>query len=268
MTFYDIRTTLDNVMKMNDFKIILLVKIFKMTGILIELFLSWLLLKIVEKTSLSALGLQPTRRRIKDLAIGILLTAPFLIAFSTGVAILISNPYHLNPHYTFKDFLTATGYVFRAAVYEDLIFRGALLYILIRRLGPRKGMLISAIAFGIYHWFSWGVLGQPVQMLIVFAMTGVAGYIFAMAYERTGSLYLPFALHFGMDFAAMVILSQDKGIGLQLLSKTFMTDPISPGPVVSLLVILIHFTWFPILGFLYFRYMHRSSASVRPLLRS
>jgi membrane protease YdiL (CAAX protease family) len=225
-----------------------------MIGIFIEVFLSWILLKLIERKNLSVLGLRPTRRRLRELMIGLLLSIPFPIAFLAGVSFLVRNPYHVNPHYSLKDLLSATGYVFRSVLYEDLIFRGALLYILIKRLGPQKAVLISAFLFGIYHWFSWGALGQPVQMAIIFLMTGLAGYVFALAFEKTRSLYLPFALHFGVDFANMVIFSQDKGMGPQLLVKTFGTDPASPGSVISILVISVHFTWFPVLTLAYLRY--------------
>jgi membrane protease YdiL (CAAX protease family) len=228
-----------------------------MIGIFIEVFLSWILLKFIERKNLSVLGLLPTRQRLRELMIGLLLSIPFPIAFLAGVSLLVRNPYHLNPHYSLKDFLIAASYVFKAVLYEDLIFRGALLYILIKRLGPQKAVLISAFLFGIYHWFSWGGLGQPVQMAIIFLMTGLAGYVFALAFEKTRSIYMPFALHFGIDFANMVIFSQDKGIGPQLLVKAVATDPVSPGSVISILVKLVHFTWFPLLTLAYLRYRKR-----------
>lgn len=224
-----------------------------MIGIFVELLLSWILLKFIERKNLSVLGLLPTPQRMKQLLIGLLLSVPFMVAFSIGVALLVHNPYHLNPHYSFKDFVNAIGYLFRSVAYENLIFGGALLYILITRAGPRMAVLISAILFGIYHWFSWNAFGHPVQMLIVFLMTGAGGYVFALAFERTRSMYLPFALHFGIDFASMILFSQDKSIGSQLLIKTFATDPVSPGTVVSILVLLIHYTWFPLLVYVYLR---------------
>jgi uncharacterized protein len=227
-----------------------------MIGIFVELLLSWILLKFIERKNLAVLGLRPTRQRIKQLLIGLLLSVPFMIALSLVVAFLVHNPYHLNPHYSFRDFANAIGYLFRSVAYENLIFGGALLYILIIRLGSRTAVLLSAIAFGIYHWFSWGVLGQPAQMAISFLMTGAGGYVFALAFERTRSMYLPFALHFGIDFASMILFSQDKAIGPQLLTKTFATDPVSPGSIISILVLLIHFTWFPLLVYVYLRKVH------------
>ena len=79
-----------------------------MIGIFVELLLSWVLLKFVERKNLLVLGLLPTRRRIKELMIGLLLSIPFSIVFSEVVALLVHNPYRLNPHYSFKDFANAT----------------------------------------------------------------------------------------------------------------------------------------------------------------
>jgi uncharacterized protein len=110
--------------------------------------------------------------------------------------------------------------------------------------------LLSAAAFGIYHWFSYNILGNPVQMTIIFLTTGVAGYIFAMAFQRTHSMYLPFGLHFGMDFAMMALFSSPNPKGVQLLLKSFPKDPVSPGSWISALVILLYFLGFPVLTYL------------------
>jgi membrane protease YdiL (CAAX protease family) len=238
-----------------------------MLGNLLILLLSWALLRLIEKKNLpAALGLSPTRQRIKDLAIGLLLTIPFSIAFWLTVSWLVQNPYHLQPGYRPQHLLTAAAWLANSVLYEDLLFRGALLYILIQRIGPRPAILTSAIAFGIYHWFSYGMLGQPVSMLITFLTTGLAGYLMAVAFNTTGSIYLSFGLHFGIDFASMVIFSQSKAIGLQLLIKTYATDPVSPGAVISLLIYTIHFAWFPLLSgwYLLLRQSRQPSPKNRP----
>lgn len=221
-----------------------------MLGILVELIISWLLLKFIQKQNLWALGLKPNRQRLLEFLAGILWPVLYVSAFQYIVSLLVHNPYQLNPNYNLKAFWNADAYLFRSVAYEDLIFRGALLYILIKKLGPQKAMLISAVAFGIYHWFSFGVIDNPVQMAIVFLMTGAGGYVFALAFEKTRSMYLPFALHFGIDFANMVLFSQDKGMGKQVLIKTFEKDPTSPGSLISIIVITVSFIGFPLLTWL------------------
>ena len=40
-------------------------------------------------------------------------------------------------------------------LYEELLFRGYLLYQAMRLLGARRAVLLDAAAFGVYHWFSY-----------------------------------------------------------------------------------------------------------------
>jgi len=224
-----------------------------MLGNLIILLLSWILLRFIEKKDISVLGLMPTGRRLGELGIGLLLTIPFATLFYLGAAWLGHNPYRLHLVYTAKDLLWAIGWLSNSVLFEDLIFRGALLYILIHRIGPSKAMLVSGIAFGIYHWFSYGVWGHPASMLVVFLTTGLAGCLMAMAFERTRAMYLCFGLHFGIDFASMMLFGQSKAIGMQLLVKAYPNDPVNPGFIITLLVYVVYFTWFPLLTFLYLR---------------
>jgi membrane protease YdiL (CAAX protease family) len=224
-----------------------------MIGILVELLLSYLLLKYFAKKGLNALGVSPDKERLRQLLVGLLLPILYTAGLQWTQAALVGNPFRINPHYSFGDFIRATGYVGRSVLYEELIFNGAILYILIQRIGSKKAIWLSAICFGLYHWFSWNLWGNPLQMAIVFLMTGTAGWLFALAFSKTRSLYLPFALHFGIDFAAMVLFSQDKAIGPQLLIKTFATDPRTPGAVVSLLYLIVYYTGFPVLCLIYLR---------------
>ena len=176
-----------------------------MTGVITQIVISWILLWIIEKQSLAVLGLAPTRQRAKEFTIGFLIPLVFLLLFYFFTAWLVSNPYWVNPDYTFPKFFFASWYVLKSVLFEELIFRGALLYILVRRLGAARAIYISAMAFGIYHWFSYGILGQPANMIVIFLVTGLMGYVLALGFYRTGSLYLPIALHLGFNFTSMVI---------------------------------------------------------------
>ncbi|HEY4150858.1 MAG TPA: CPBP family intramembrane glutamic endopeptidase, partial [Chitinophagaceae bacterium] len=182
----------------------------------------------------------PTRQRIKDFGAGLLLAVTLMSAWLLIASFLAKNPYRLNDHYTVNRFLSAMAYMLRSVAYEELLFRGALLYILIRRIGASRAVLASAIGFGIYHWFSYGVIGQPVQMLIVFLVTAVGGWVFAVAFEKTQSMYLAFALHLGYNVTAMILFSGNKGMGPQLLVQTFEKDPADTGTLIFFLSLFIN----------------------------
>ena len=88
---------------------------------------------------------------------------------------------------------------FRSVLTEELLCRGVLLYILIKKIGQTKGVLISAILFAILHWLNAGVWGNLIQMIVVFSFTFAMGLLLAYAYARSFSLWIPFAIHFGWN---------------------------------------------------------------------
>ncbi len=135
--------------------------------------------------------------------------------------------WQLNPDLSANLFLTGILWNIKSVLFEELIFRGVLLYILIKKLGASKAIILSGIAFGIYHWFSFGVIGNPMQMLMTFIITGTMGLLLAYGYSKTFSLYIPIAIHFGWNLTQIFIFSQGP-IGNGLLVSTepgqFRTD--------------------------------------------
>jgi membrane protease YdiL (CAAX protease family) len=99
---------------------------------------------------------------------------------------------------------------------EELLFRGALLYIGIKKLGLKNACILSSIIFGIYHWFSYGILGDFPQMIYIFFLTGIGGLLFAYSFALTKSIYLPVGLHLGWNLINVVIFSNGP-LGKQML---------------------------------------------------
>jgi membrane protease YdiL (CAAX protease family) len=220
-----------------------------MLGIIVQLVISYFLLKYFVKQDIEALGLKPNQLRIIQLFLGILWALTYYCLYEFLLGTIVHNPYKINPSYTLVDFMNSVVYLLRTVGYEELMFRGAIFYILIEKIGAQKAVVISACTFGIYHWFTWQVFGNPVQMILVFLTTASGGFLFAMAYRRTGSMYLQFGLHFGCDLATMVIFSKNKTIGLQWLVKSFASDPIVPPAIISVPVLIIHFIGFQLLTY-------------------
>lgn len=188
-----------------------------MIGILVALLVSWLLLYLFERKSILALGLLPIGKRGRQFLTGFALTASLCAAVQYAEVQLSEASWVLNEKFSGKLLLEFLFWDFRSVLTEELIFRGALLLILINRLGARRAILISAAAFGIYHWFSFGVLGQVVPMLFVFLGTGLMGYAWAVAFSRTRSMLMPLGLHLGWNFTFNTIFSNGPlGQGLLL----------------------------------------------------
>ena len=188
-----------------------------MLGVAVVISLSWLLLRYVIIEPVSVLGIAPTRQHLKELAAGIAFMGIIGVINFLWQADAKEISYKLNGGYSLLDFLWGTFWIFRSVLFEELLFRGVLLFLLIKYVGIFKACLISSISFGVYHWFSYEVFGERIiLMAYIFLVTGAGGWMFAYAYAKTKSLYLPTGLHFGWNFVTAVIFSSGP-IGNQIL---------------------------------------------------
>ena len=186
-----------------------------MLGIIVELVVSWILLWLIEKKNLSALGWVPNKRRIFQFVLffvvaGLCCASGFLLRMYYG------ERWELNPAITFSQVLEAFWWNVKSVLYEELIYRGAILYILLKRLGAGWGIVLSSIAFGIYHWFSFEVLGNIPAMIQVFLITGAMGLVLAYAFWKTWSMYAAIGIHLGWNFVTLAVFSGGT-IGNQVL---------------------------------------------------
>ena len=140
-----------------------------------------------------------------------------------------------------------------SVLYEELIFRGALLYIAIKKLGVTKACILSAVCFGIYHWFTFNVFGNPFMMIITFLMTAIVGLSWAFAFAKTNSLYLPIGLHFGWNLFYMVVFSNGT-MGQAILVRT---NGNQLQGILSLLVFLFQVFALPLLTFWYLNWLSK-----------
>lgn len=188
-------------------------------GIIVQLAISWLIIWFYEKGNLSILGLGPTRKRLVDFAVFFFITA---LCCSTGFLLRMyfgNEQWRVNPVLNFTLLVEGVWWNIKSVLFEELVFRGVLFYLLIKILGTTKAIIISAIAFGIYHWFSMEALGNIRQMAIIFIITGVMGVVYAYGYAKTFSLYIPCAIHFGWNLTQNFIFS-DGVIGHGIFIKT------------------------------------------------
>lgn len=179
-----------------------------MLGILVALAISWILLHFIEKKSILALGLTPVLTRMAQFAIGFLITLLLCFCVQFLESGLKSAQWVINPDFTVGQFFKMLYWDFKSVLFEELLFRGALLYILIRRTNASVAIAISAIAFGVYHWFTFGILGNIIPMIFVFIGTGLMGYAWALAFHKTRSIALATGLHLGWNFTLNTLFSR------------------------------------------------------------
>ena len=215
-----------------------------MIGILVALIISWILLYLVERKNILSLGFLPISKRLKQLAIGFSITAILCIGVESLEMLLRSSSLHLNENSSADLILNMFWWDFKSVLTEELFFRGALLFILIERIGARKGIIISAVAFGIYHWFSFRIFGNIIPMFFVFIGTGLMGYAWALAFSKTKSIFLPLGLHLGWNFTFNTIFSKGplrNGLliseGGNIISDWFSLIGLWGVPVILLLII-------------------------------
>lgn len=230
-----------------------------MLGILVALAISWLLLFLIEKKNILALGFLPIVKRLKQFLIGFIITGILCALVQYIEAYLKASVWSLNENLAGITVLKSFWWDIKSVLTEELIFRGALLYILIQKIGSQKSILISAIAFGIYHWFSYGVLGNVMAMILVFIGTGLMGYAWAWAFSKTKSIMVPFGLHLGWNFIYNTLFSKGPLGELVLISKggNELTHWTSLLNFISGLVIV------PVLVLIYVRYFVKRETEIK-----
>ncbi|MDZ4793948.1 MAG: CPBP family intramembrane glutamic endopeptidase [Bacteroidota bacterium] len=207
-----------------------------MIGIIVQLAISSLIILLYEKGDLGILGFRPTKKRGRDFLLFFLITAACAASGFLLKIIIAKQSWILNPDINAPLILEGVWFTLKSVLFEELIFRGVLLYILIRKIGATKAILISAAAFGVYHWFSHELWGNPMLMAIEFLITGTMGLVLAYGYAKSFSLYIPIAIHFGWNFLQMVVFSGNT-IGNQFFVEAL------PRPVVT----ISYFSYFVIL---------------------
>ena len=128
-------------------------------------------------------------------------------ALSIGINVLFSCLGIVSENSAFSSGLLpgAAGILLEASVYglympfiEEMLFRGILFSRLYRLSGRVTAAALSSLIFGLYHW-------NPAQGVYAFVM----GLVFALAYEKTGRVEVPWALHGTCNMMVMVLAWTD-----------------------------------------------------------
>ncbi|MCL2620840.1 MAG: CPBP family intramembrane metalloprotease [Defluviitaleaceae bacterium] len=105
---------------------------------------------------------------------------------------------------TRKEKIAATGSAITAGIFEEILTRGFLFYLLqmqFPNLPIVAIVLITSVIFGVAHFY------QGIQGII---MTTVAGLLLGFLFMVTGSLVLPIFLHFFVNFSSVFDLKEEK----------------------------------------------------------
>lgn len=170
-----------------------------MLGLLVIIIVSWVLLHFIEKKNINVLGIVPTKNLAIQFLIGFIIIS-LIVLLNIYIETIFLNIEWKTNEVSFSSIFNALFYHLRSALTEDLVFRGAILYILIQRIGATKAILLSAIAFGIYHVFSYGIAGEGIVLIIyVITITGFTGYVWAYTFHKTKSVLMALGFHVGTN---------------------------------------------------------------------
>ena len=180
------------------------------------LLVCWLAVYLSEKRNIFHQWLFPPRRRVGEFFLGLILSIALCLMTQIFLSQLGETTWHLSKDISVSKLAFSLLYDLNSVVSEELLFRGIILYFLIKYWKTGSAMSISGSAFGIYHWFTFGVWGNLIAMVLVFVVTGLMGYVFAAAYVKTKSIILPVGIHLGWNWINNTVFSKGPN-GIQLL---------------------------------------------------
>ncbi len=172
-----------------------LVSILSLAGVVLATFVA---ARFLEKRKLAATGLAVNKNTMRQLGLGCLLgwlmmTAIFGIEYSLGYVKVEM------PDFSFANALQAfgisTAFFAAAAMFEEMLVRGYAMQVLAQGVGVVWSSIITAVVFSVLH------IANPNIGGLAFVNIVLVGIVFALAYWRTRSLWLPFGIHFSWNFA-------------------------------------------------------------------
>lgn len=195
-----------------------------MLGLLVIIVTSWLLLHFIEKQNIEVLGVIPNKQRVIQFTLGFVFIVLICLLSVYIETVVLNVEWKVNDSISIKSIFNSFVYHVRSALTEDLVFRGAILYILISRLGAKWGILISALCFGVYHVFSYGMTGERIiPILYVILVTGFVGYVWAYTFNKIKSIMMGLGFHIAYNFT-MAMFYESPPVGELLMQEIYKTS--------------------------------------------
>jgi membrane protease YdiL (CAAX protease family) len=154
----------------------------------------WLTARFMDHRPLRAFGIGFVQRWQHDLLFGIAVSAGMLLVLIGGCYAFGYVSMHWTGRQVSPGVLLATcSAILLAALNEELVFRGFPLQLLIEGIGAWPAMIAMSALFGALH------LNNPNASFLGIVNTILAGILMSLAYVRTRSLWMPYAIHAGWN---------------------------------------------------------------------
>ena len=184
----------------------------------------WLLLALLDRRRVGALGFAVDRAVPRDLGLGFLLGGGG-IAAATGVLAVAGSARWVADGGGASEYVAALGqalvFFAVAAAAEEALFRGYAFQALVQGIGARPALLLSAALFALGH------ARNPEVNALALANIFLAGIMLGAAYLRTRSLWFCTALHLGWNWTMSALLDFPVS---GLMRDTPLYNEVSVGP--------------------------------------
>jgi len=164
---------------------------------------SWLLsvANHVDAHRIAAQGLPLFPGWAKQFGAGCAIGSVLVMAAVIPIAILGSLTFRttLNLH-SLPRIAVALGVLLTGALAEELMFRGYPFQRLVDATGPAGAIVVFSVLFGVVHLLNPGASAWGLMNTIAI------GVVLALAYLRTGALWLPWGLHFAWNLTLGLVL--------------------------------------------------------------
>lgn len=193
-----------------------------LTGTAKTVFVLFLYLAIALLVILSSISLNDIGLSIGNLKQGILWALPFMALILVGGVIMLfvapdafkDTRYNLSTGTTAFYVLLVIPFI--TVVIEELVFRGMLLGVLRSLYSDIAAVIVSSIAFGVWHVYSAGgvKLGflpaaiaeqKLITVIMVIIATALAGMFFAWLRLKSGSLMAPILVHWMINSTGVLL---------------------------------------------------------------
>jgi membrane protease YdiL (CAAX protease family) len=181
---------------------------------LLVLVVTWLALRW-DAESFAALGLTLDSRRLAELGSGFLATALLFAVCALVRAAAVGASWQFWGAAGVRAAVVGLPITLMLALGEELVFRGYGFRQLVVACGARAAVVLSALAFGLYHLAMAGFRPWGMGAVFVFTLSALGGLLFGAAMIRTRGMALPLGLHLGGNWIQASVLGMGVAAGAQ-----------------------------------------------------
>lgn len=153
-----------------------------------------------EHRSLAVLGLDPSWRRVRELAGGWAGGALLMVVVALCLRVLLPFPWARNPAFSSAAAVFSLGWLLSGNAVEELVFRGYSFERLIAGIGHWPAQVVTALLFAVFHI----VNGWPWQIALV--GTSIGSLLFALVFIRWQSVPAAVGVHAAVNWVRDLLL--------------------------------------------------------------